>query len=271
MPKTMPIEVVDIRRYPVKGLSAEPLERVVLSPAKGLPNDRRFAIAHGTTDFDPEHPAWLHKSNFLTLLRDEKLARLRTRFDDETGVLTIERDGEAVLRANITGPEGRAAAARFFAEFMAGGVRGTPTVVEADGHMFTDAPQKPGTNTYKYVSIVNLASVRELERFVGRPVDPIRFRANVYLDGAPAWAELGWAGREIAVGGARLRVARPIERCAATNVNPATAERDLNLPRALMRGFGHVDMGIYAAVTEGGEVAVGDALEVSGMGAAGAG
>ena len=97
MPKTMPIEVVDIRRYPVKGLSAEPLERVVLSPAKGLPNDRRFAIAHGTTDFDPEHPAWLHKSNFLTLLRDEKLARLRTRFDDETGVLTIERDGEAVL------------------------------------------------------------------------------------------------------------------------------------------------------------------------------
>ena len=73
------------------------------------------------------------------------------------------------------------------------------------------------------------------------------------------------------MGGARLRVARPIERCAATNVNPATAERDLNLPRALMRGFGHVHMGVYAAVTEGGEVAVGDALEVSAMEAAGAG
>ncbi len=267
----MPIEVVDIRRYPVKGLSAEPLERVVLSPAKGLPNDRRFAIAHGTTDFDPEHPAWLHKSSFLTLLRDEKLARLRTRFDDGTGVLTIEGEGEAVLRADIAGPEGRAAAARFFAEFMAGDVRGTPTVVEADGHMFTDSKHDHDTGRYWYVSIVNAASVRALERFVDAPVDPVRFRANVYVDGAPAWAELGWAGRDIAVGGARLRVARAIERCAATNVNPATAERDLNLPRALMRGFGHVHMGVYAAVTEGGEVAVGDAFEVSGMEAAGAG
>ncbi len=38
-PKTMPIEVVDIRRNPVKGLSAEPLDRVGLSPAKGPPHD----------------------------------------------------------------------------------------------------------------------------------------------------------------------------------------------------------------------------------------
>ncbi len=267
----MAIEVVDIRRYPVKGLSAESLERVVLSPAKGLPNDRRFAIAHGTTDFDPKHPAWLHKSNFLTLLRDAKLARLRARFDDGTGVLTIEREGEAVLRANITGPEGRAAAARFFAEFMAGDVRGTPTVVEADGHMFTDSKHDQDTGRHWFVSIVNAASVRALERFVDGAVDPVRFRANVYIDGAPAWAELGWAGREIALGGARLRVARPIERCAATNVNPATAERDLNLPRALKRGFGHVHMGVYAVVTKGGEVAIGDAVEVPCAPAASAG
>ncbi len=256
----MPIEVVDIRRYPVKGLSAEPLDRVVLSPARGLPHDRRFAIAHGTTDFDPERPAWLHKSSFLNLMRDEKLARLVTRFDDESGALTIERGGEAVFRANLSEAEGRAAVGRFFADFMADDARGAPTLVEADGHMFTDAGREAGR--YWYVSIVNAASVRALERFADAPVDPVRFRANIYIEGAPAWAELGWAGREIAVGGARLRVARPIERGAATNVNPATAERDLNLPRALKRGFGHVDMGVYAVVTAGGEVAIGDAVEV---------
>ena len=256
----MPIEVVDIRRYPVKGLSAEPLDRVVLSPGMGLPHDRRFAIAHGTTDFDPERPAWLHKSNFLTLLRDEKLARLGTRFDDGSGYLTIECGGEAVLRANVTEAEGRAAVGRFFADFMAGDVRGAPTVVEADKHMFTDSRHEAGRDWY--VSVVNAASVRALERFADGPVDPIRFRANIYIDGAPAWTEFGWAGRDIAVGGARLRVAGPIDRCAATNVNPATAERDLNLPRALKRGFGHVHMGVYAVVTAGGEVAIGDAVEV---------
>jgi len=98
---------------------------------------------------------------------------------------------------------------------------------------------------------------------VGRAIDPIRFRANLYIDGAPEWAEFGWAGREVTVGGARLRIVRPIERCAATNVNPATAVRDLNLPLALKRGFGHVTMGVFAVVTAGGEVAVGDAVEPS--------
>ena len=259
----MAIRVVDIRRYPVKGLSAERLERVTLSRGEGLPHDRRFAIAHGDVRFDPERPEWLPKTNFLMLMRDEKLARLRTRFDDESGTLTIERDGKQVVRAKITEPAGRARLGAFFAAFMADAARGAPKVLEAPGHMFSDASRRPGTNTYKYVSIVNLASVRELERFVGRPVDPIRFRANVYLDGAPAWSEFDWTGRDIAVGGARLSVVSPIDRCAATMVNPTTAERDLNVPRALKRGFGHVNMGIYAEVTKGGEVTAGDAVEPS--------
>lgn len=260
----MAIRVVDICRYPVKGLSAERLERVALSRGEGLPHDRRFAIAHADVRFDPERPEWLPKTNFLMLMRDEKLARLRTRFDDESGTLTIERDGKRLVRAKITEPAGRARIGEFFAAFMADAARGAPKVLEAPGHTFSDASRKPGTNTYKYVSIVNLASVRELERFVGRPVDPIRFRANVYLDGAPAWAEFDWTGREIAVGGARLCVVSPIDRCAATMVNPTTAERDLNVPRALKRGFGHVDMGVYAEVIAGGEVAAGDAVDVAG-------
>jgi MOSC domain-containing protein len=62
------------------------------------------------------------------------------------------------------------------------------------------------------------------------------------------------------MGGARLRVIAAITRCAATQVNPATAARDLDIVGALQRGFGHNLMGIYAEVTEGGEVAQGDAL-----------
>ena len=41
----MPPRVVDICRYPVKGLSAEHLERAVLARGEGVPHDRRFAIA----------------------------------------------------------------------------------------------------------------------------------------------------------------------------------------------------------------------------------
>ena len=77
---------------------------------------------------------------------------------------------------------------------------------------------------------------------------------------AAAWQELEWLGREIAVGGARLRIIASITRCAATEVNPETAERDMDLVGTLQRSFGHNLMGIYAEVVGPGEIAVGDML-----------
>src|SRR5215472_10036338 len=94
--------IAEICRYPVKGLSAEELDRVVLTPGECLPHDRRFAIALGSTPFDPEHPEWLPKTHFIMLMRDEKLARLQTRFDVESGVLSIAEGERVLLRAPIT-------------------------------------------------------------------------------------------------------------------------------------------------------------------------
>ncbi|MDH3474111.1 MAG: MOSC domain-containing protein [Rhodospirillales bacterium] len=249
----MAITVFDICRYPVKGLSAESLERVALTPSEGLPHDRRFAIAHGSTAFDPHAPQWLPKTNFLMLMRDEKLAQLRVRFDPRDNTLCIVRGGKPVVSAKVDNAMGRTVVGEFFAGFMSGAVRGMPKLLEASGHMFSDSHRK-------YVSLVNLASVHDLERVMRQTVEPLRFRANIYIEGAPAWQEFDWTGREIRLGSARLKVAGPIDRCAATNVNPETAERDLNVPLALQRGFGHVNMGIYAEVVEGGEVAKGDLL-----------
>ena len=58
----------------------------------------------------------------------------------------------------------------------------------------------------------------------------------------------------------RLRVLSPITRCAATQVNPLTAERDLDIPAALARHFGHVNMGIYAEVLTAGTILPGNPL-----------
>ena len=249
----MTITVVDICRYPVKGLSAEHLERAALTPGEGLPHDRRFALAHGSTAFDPGNPRWLPKTNFLMLMRDEKLAQLRAHFEPDSGLLKIERGGKQVVSAKPTETLGRTVIGQFFAGFMAGAARGAPKLVEAPGHMFSNSRRK-------YVSLINLASLRDLERVMRKPVHPLRFRANVYVEGAPAWSEFNWTGEEISLGATRLKVAGPIDRCAATNVDPETAERDLNVPLALQRGFGHVNMGIYAEVIEAGELAKGDEL-----------
>jgi uncharacterized protein YcbX len=248
-----------IYRYPVKGLSAERMDRVALTPGECLPHDRRFAVALGSARFDPHHPEWLPKSRFIMLMRDEKLARLQTRFDAETGSLTIAENGREVLRAALTEREGRQQVAEFLTAFLKE-VDGPLRVVEAPGHAFADARRKPNATTDKYVSLVNRMSIAALEAAIGVPVDPLRFRANVYFDGAAAWSEHGWISSEIALGAARLRVVSPITRCAATQVNPVTAERDLDIVAALERGFGHINMGVYAEVVAGGEIILGDAL-----------
>ena len=63
-------------------------------------------------------------------------------------------------------------------------------------------------------------------------------------------------------GGARLRVTRRIPRCKATEVNPITADRDADPVEELRAAFGHVDLGVYAEVLEGGRIAMGDAIEL---------
>jgi uncharacterized protein YcbX len=258
----MTITISAIYRYPVKGLSPEKLQSVALTPGRCLPHDRRFAIALPSTRFDPERPEWLSKTHFVMLMRDEKLAQLQTRFDGDTDELRVERVGTTVLRESLAEAEGRRRAGAFFDEFLAGEVEGPLRIVEAPGHAFADARRKPNATADQYVSLINLASIAALEQSIGAPVAPLRFRANVYFEGVPAWGELDWLGSEITVGGARLRVISPITRCAATQVNPATAERDLDIVGALQRGFGHNLMGIYAEVTEGGEIAAGEAITV---------
>jgi uncharacterized protein YcbX len=258
----MIISISAIYRYPVKGLSPEKLGKVALAPGQCLPHDRRFAVALPSTRFDPERPEWLSKTHFVMLMRDEKLAQLHTRFDGETGELAVERDGATLLRESLSEADGRHRTGAFFDEFLAGEVEGPLRVVEAPGHAFADARSKPNATTDQYVSLINLASIAALERSVGAPVAPLRFRANVYFEGVPAWGELDWLGSEITAGGTRLRVISAITRCAATQVNPATAERDLDIVGGLQRGFGHNLMGIYAEVTQGGEIAAGDTITV---------
>ena len=242
-----------IHRHPIKGMSAEVVSEVPLRAGAGLPLDRRFALALADSPFDPAHPVWLRKSHFLMLMRDEALAALEVRYREDEHRLTIRRQGALVLEADLADPAGPAEVAAFFQDYL--GLAAPPRLVEADGHMFSDNPQK-------LVSVINLATVRELEALAGAPVDHRRFRANLYVDGLEPFAEAAWVGRLLAVGTAGARAIKSITRCAATNVNPDTAERDLNLPALLQRTYGHIECGVYLEITEGGALAAGDRLEV---------
>jgi uncharacterized protein len=253
MSPSPPAQIASLYRYPVKGLSPEPLPRVTLGVGETFPADRRYAIENGPSGFDPADPKWMPKAHFLMLMRDEWLVPLRTKFDEESHVLTIRSGDEIVAYGNLESPEGRAAIEAFFANQRAGDIKGPPKLLASPGHSFSDVARK-------VVSIINLASLRAIENMVGAPVHPLRFRANLYVDGWPAWHEFDLVEKTLALGDARASVVKRITRCAAVNVDPDTGARDLTIPQALMRRLGHADCGIYAEVTAAGSIAVGDAI-----------
>ena len=245
--------VQSIYRYPVKGLSPEALPEAGLTVGGTLPADRLYAIENGPTGFDPSNPAYFPKQRFLMLMRNERLAALKTDYDEASHTLSIRHDGRRAAQGDLRTAAGRAAVEAFMTSFCADELRGPAKVLYGDGHSFSDVAKK-------VVSIINLASVAALETAIGQPVDPLRFRANLYVEGWPAWHEFELMGQELTAGGARLKVIKRIVRCAATNVDPQTGIRDREIPQTLMRTFDHMDCGVYAEVIAAGDVKIGDSI-----------
>jgi len=239
--------IAALYRHPVKGFTPERLAGAELEAGRFFPCDRIYAVEDGPSGFDPAAPVFVPKTRFAVLAKIAEVARARTTFDEASGVLHAEAEGAPPFDGRLADPAGRAAFAAWLSALLGEAATGPLKVVHADGHRFTDAPKG-------YVSIINLESVRDLERRVGRPVDPLRFRANLYVDGWPAWSELEAEGREVALGSARARVTGPIVRCAATMVNPDTAERDIDVPAGLFQSYGHVLCGVYVEITASGRV-----------------
>jgi len=244
--------------YPVKGLGPQSLNRVDVETDGVFPGDRAYAIENGPSGFTRETPNYLPKTQFLMLARNESLAALKTAYDPATDELTLERPPGDPICQSLATVEGRKNLENWFIENFAEELRGAPKILSSPGHSFSDVPAK-------WLSLINLASVRDLEQQIGAPIDPIRFRGNIYVDGIAPWSEFDWVGGRI-TGGPVLAGMLRTERCAATNVDPHTATRDMNIPKALVRAFGHADCGIYLRVAEPGSLSVGKQLNLQATG-----
>jgi GntR family transcriptional regulator/MocR family aminotransferase len=243
--------VSGIYRYPVKGLSAQPLRGIQLEAGRPFPFDRIFALARGNAKIDAADPQWAKKGLFVMLMLEEALARVRTRLDIETMRLTIaDAAGAVLLTADLESTAGRATVEDFFADLVPT-LQARPVLVRSRAGHFMDKPDN-------VVSLINLATVRSLEERWGKTLDPLRFRANIYIDGARPWQEFDWIGASLRIGDAVLRVDRRNGRCGATNVDPWTGQRDRDIPTALRAAFGHKDLGVYLVTEHGGAVVVGD-------------
>lgn len=242
-----------IYRYPVKGLGAETLGRTVLKPGDGIPGDRAIAVAHGASAFDPDNPGWVKRRNFLSVAQTPMLATAR--LSREGAALRVTMPGRADMAVPDT-PEGRAALAEWMGETPE--ARDGPYRVAAvPGQALTDVD-------YPSISLHAVATLDALGAAMGIAPDRRRFRGNLWIEGAEAWAEHDWVGREITIGTARLRGVEPVTRCKAIIANPETGTRDAELVDMLRTLRGEAHFGLYAQVIEPGEIAPGDSISIVG-------
>lgn len=246
--------VVSLYRHPVKGFTPEALPQARLQAGQHFPCDRRWAIELGPSGYAPESPTYLKKTSFTVLANRPALAALQTSLDEQQRRLTVTPPAGARFSAQLDDADGRHAFATWLSNFLGETDPGRPLrVIESTaGYRFMDDAEG-------HVSMVNLASLRQLGARLGLEIDPLRFRANIYVDGWSPWSELDLApGTEISLGGVKLRTVKPIKRCVATHVNTRTGQRDLDIVPSLMRTYGHPFCGVYLSVLTGGLLKPGD-------------
>lgn len=256
----MSLTIERLCHYPIKGLSAQTLDKVPLTAGEGLPLDRAFGLARHDSGFDPENPKPLPKGRFVVLARDAALATLDTHFDAETQTLAVTHQGET-HSFDITDAMARDVLAQLLADHVGLPRDELPSLQSAAPHRFTDV-SVVSPEMMNAVSLVNIDSVAAFSADLGQHIAPDRFRANILFTGMPAFAEFDLMDKTLQIGDVQLKVVQRTRRCPATEVNLDTGVRDVDVPAKLRALYGHSDMGVYAHVTQGGTIRPGDTLKI---------
>lgn len=241
--------VTSLWRHPIKAHGREALDSVTLIPGQCMPGDRVWAVAHEASK--ARGTEWARCSNFTRAAGAPQLMAISARSEGDKLVLAhpqrpeLSFDPETEEAAFIDWvkplmPEGRAAPIR---------------LIRVPGVGLTDS-------SWPSVTLCNMASHRAIEQKLGRALSIHRWRGNIWFDRLPVWEEFDWIGREVRIGEAVLKVHERTERCLATTANPDTGQRDADTLGTL-ETWGHRDFSVKAEVIRGGEIRVGDKMELS--------
>lgn len=232
--------VVGLWRYPVKSMGAEELAEVDVS-WHGLVGDRRWAFIRNN----------VVQSGFpwLTLRECKDMSHYRPSF-----VEPAQPDRSPTVVRTPSGGIFDVTDPALGAELSPGGAR----VIKQDRGIFDTFP----------LSLITTQTIARLGEVVGVQLDVQRFRPNILVeaaDGAP-FAEDGWVGRVLRVGGLRLRVDKRDGRCVVITIDPVTTERNPAILRAVAQDRQGC-LGVYGSTVEPGRVAVNDPVVIESPGA----
>jgi len=244
------MRVTGLFRHPLKSHGREALERVTLHEGQSMPFDRLWAVAHDASDADGSE--WVACQNFSRGSKAPALMAINAQLNEVSGQLTLSHPDRPDLTID---PDTEGNKLIDWVQPLVPQDRALPDrILRLDHRGFTDS-------AFPSISLCNDASHHSVEALAQSALSPLRWRGNIWFEGAAPWDEFDWINREIRIGDAVLKVAERIVRCLATTANPETGERDVDTLRAL-NILDHQDFGVYASVIRSGDIALGDSLEV---------
>jgi len=253
--------------YPVKGLKGIAVEAAVAGE-RGLEHDRRFMVVDSGGHFLSQRELPAMATIWTEIAGDE--LRLAAPDRDEVSLPLRPAAGEPV-RATVWDSECASIAPspqadRWLSEALE---RPCRLVYMPGSTRRLSSPRHAGPDRlvgfadgYAFL-VVSEASLDALNARLARPVPMDRFRANVVVKGCAPFAEDGW--KELAVGAAMLRMAKPCGRCQVTTTDQSTGEVTGPEPLATLSAwrmspeFG-ARFGMNAVAVRPGSVRVGDAV-----------
>ncbi|WP_105034107.1 MOSC domain-containing protein [Cryobacterium aureum] len=247
------MQIRDIGLSALKG-GPHTTRKNVLLEADGPVGDRLFAVvdlANGRVLKTVEHPLLITcraqwQDGVLSVDIGGQQIAATPEFNDQN--VTLDYWGRAVGMQVVDGPWALAFS-RLLGKDVAVAQINTP-----GGVVYGDS-----------VTILTTSSLRRLADEAATTVDARRFRATFTIDTGDAAAQVedSWAGRELDVGSARLRVGVGIPRCAVIDLEPDTGARGTNLLKTLARLNGSdIPFGVYAQVIRPGSVGCGDQVRL---------
>ncbi|NNB17377.1 MOSC domain-containing protein [Pseudomonas fragi] len=217
-------------RFPLKSGKGESLPQARLDKL-GLEGDRRWMLVDEAS------------GRFLTQRADPKMSQLSALWN-ATGGLTLSAQGFEALdvavpdpdtdlrgvtiwRDTLRVPDAGDAAADWLSRFVEKPVRlvhvPLPRARTTEAGYGRDDDQVAFADGYPLL-LIGQASLDDISHKVGRPLDMLRFRPNLVIEGSEAFAEDGW--KRIRIGDVEFRVVKSCSRCILTTVDPQTGVRD---------------------------------------------
>ena len=261
----MSATISSINYCPVKSISFQSVDECEIKKNIGITGDRIFAFTKG---LDLDQAKLIEKSpedrkgkwnKILTLKNSPVLNKYNFLYENEK--LTLTTNEKKILTIDVNKTSERQLLSDKIIE-LESSLKKPIFLIKNEECPFFDTTISNKVSFVNSVSLLNINSINDFQKKIGKEIEIPRFRGNICMDGIKAWEEREWIGKIIKINNVSFKVEKNIPRCVAINLKPKTDDNSLNLLQSLKKTYNHFDMGIYLTALDDGSISLGNSIDL---------